>query len=68
MCGSEDSRSGYAASDQDVAEGAGRGAGRERQTAGERWEGKHLWDTAGWSYDSLNAKDNFQFDRRVKYR
>jgi RNA-directed DNA polymerase len=50
MRGSEDCRSGHAASDQDVVKGADRGAGRKRQTAGERWEGKQLWHAAGRSH------------------
>src|SRR5712691_9575955 len=53
MNGSEDCRSGHAASDQDVVEGSGRGAGRGRDTAGQRWEGKHLWNPAGRRYQSL---------------
>src|SRR5713101_200341 len=68
MRGSEDCRSGHAASDQDVAKGAGRGAGRKRQTAGERWEGKHLWHAAGRSYNTPYAKGNFEFERRLQFR
>src|SRR5579863_7570960 len=47
MRGSEDCRSGHAASDQDVVEGSGSGAGRKRETAGQRWEGQHLWNPTG---------------------
>jgi retron-type reverse transcriptase len=53
MRGSEDCRSGHAASDQDVVEGSGRGAGQKRETAGQRWEGKHLWNPTGRRYQSL---------------
>ncbi len=53
MRGSEDCRSGHAASDQDVVEGSGRGAGRERDTAGQWGEGKHLWNSTGRRHQSL---------------
>jgi hypothetical protein len=46
----------------------GRGAGRKRQTAVERREKEHQWNTTGRSHDSPNAKDNFESERRLRFR
>ena len=57
MCGTEDRRSADAATDQDVAEGAGRGAGCKREAAANGRQGQRSRYSARWS-DQSSARES----------